>query len=428
MVNIEKRYCFWHLNSQAPQILKRIQADGGNVSIYPLENFYKLLERLGFDRNSSALWEVLKIAVTDDQSAIDTQVLFHVIAEAVAKVRDRNVSFWMTVITITGSSISWVDFRRKLSKWLSTNGMGIPQIKNVITFVQQNVDPQSSGLVKKESFLKFAEDLMGHDCLLSPESFLAVTLNATTPAVARAAPQQSFQQESLTRSPVIAPHAGDISSPADSSSGLNTIRLKLGVGSLQKLFASRQRIVFALFRISSINNSEQKTRNLRTPVESNQRKPGGSLALLLAVQLVILRRLHVSFFQIARSRSYWEDTKESGKQEAIEISDDEDESGPSWTVTIQAVAVANLFGILRTCLSRAVMPAYFSIKSGHCVDVYNPLRKVLWAQSNQGKKDSLTALGKQPRATLEPINENTSEMRNHNKHPGEAQLEFNLIL
>jgi hypothetical protein len=59
MVNIEKRYCFWHLNSQAPQILKRIQADGGNVSHYPLESFHRLLERLGFDRNSKALWEVL---------------------------------------------------------------------------------------------------------------------------------------------------------------------------------------------------------------------------------------------------------------------------------------------------------------------------------------------------------------------------------
>ena len=74
------------------------------------------------------------------------------------------------------------------------------------------------------------------------------------------------------------------------------------------------------------------------------------------------------------------------------------------------------------------MPAYFSIKSGHSVDVYNPLKKVLWAQSSQGKKDSLTAHGKPSRGTLEPINENIQCTLAKNEAPQGTGLEFDLSI
>jgi hypothetical protein len=51
------------------------------------------------------------------------------------------------------------------------------------------------------------------------------------------------------------------------------------------------------------------------------------------------------------------------------------------------------------------MPAFFSIKGGRSVDEYNPVKKVSWAQSKQGKQDSQTAL-QDNIAVLKPINEN----------------------
>ena len=375
------------------------------------------------------MWEVLRIALSDDGSSIDAQILFHVIAEAVAKVRDRNTSFWMTVMTITGSSIAWVDFRRKLSKWLSTNGMGISQIKNVISFVQQNVDPMSSGLVKKEVFLKFTDDLMGHDCLLSPESFLSVTLNTQTPLIVTASPI-SIEKEVLSKSPIIAPHGGDHVSPAESGSGLTTIRLKLAVESLQKLFASRQRMSFAVLRIVGIDARQMTTDQAKKvpPKVREELNSSAVAAIVLAVQLPRVRVLTASFFRIYSCHRQRSAPILPLMDEATDESQQESDSGPSWTVTIQAVAVANLFGILRTCLSRATMPAYFSLKAGHSVDVYNPLRKVLWAQSTQGKRDALVANGKVLRGALEPINENISIPTVGKELPQNGHLEFDLSI
>jgi hypothetical protein len=391
--------------------------------------FLRILESFEFDCASPALSEVLKIALSDDQSYIDVQILFHVIGEAVAKVRDRNVSFWITVMTITGSSISWVDFRRKLSKWLSTNGMNIGQIKNVITFVQQNVDPHSTGLVRKDTFLKFADDLMGHDCILSPGSFLSLAQEESSkaaPPITRPPVGESthiklpIPKVLAPRTPIpgtIVAHssqivASSLKQKAESPS-LLAIRQKLAVGGLHKLVSSRMRILFALFRIASV---EQTIPTRQEPKIATPRlhDKSAALAVGMAVQLVRKRLLLQAFDGVRYNVEDKEETvvqvpEQEQETTVVQAGADallDNDCGPSWTVTIQAVAVSNLFGIIRTALCRASMPAYFSIKSGHSVDVFNPLKKVLWAQSSQGKRDSMAALGKQPRGVLAPINEN----------------------
>ena len=339
-------------------------------------------------------------------------------------------------MTVTGSSMAWVDFRRKLSKWLSTNGMNIAQVKNVITFVQRNVDPQSTGSVRKETFLKFADDLMGVDCLLSPGSFLS--LAAEEPV----RPPQPFTRSPTpenvpirlpppknlaVRTPVpgtIVPRSPHVvaSKPGSQSesSNLLAIRRKLAVGSLQKLVVSRMRILFALFRISPAEKPRpvvEQRPAARVPDRS------AAVAILMAVQLVRRRLLTQAYVAL---RYVSTEPEPENEQETTVVQSVPDESGPSWTVTIQAVAVSNLFGILRTSLCRAAMPAFFSIKSGHSVDVYNPLKKVLWAQSSQGKRDALAAAGKQPRGALAPINENMPSSSQVKENVPVKGIEFDL--
>jgi hypothetical protein len=461
MVNIEKRFCFWRLHSFADRIFEIVETRGYGTPSIHIDEFLEILDYFGFDNQSPALSDVLKVAQSDDSSHIDVQILFHVIGEAVNKIRDRNISFWITVMTITGASISWVDFRRKLSKWLSTNGMGIAQIKNVISFVQQNVDPLCSGSVKKDTFLRFVDDLMGYDCLLCPGSFSQ--LQDERPKGSAWSPQPS----SITRNSAVkynpdtkksgvimtvspletarpSPPAAfpsisvEKSSQSRSSTGLSVIRLRLAVGCMQKLTSNRLRVFFALFRIASISQisnvgAPQGIEGKRRVQRDSNRE--GTISMFLSMQLVRRRLLlqALRLMSAVSSRRLTSDVSTCQTQEPtmVQIGADallDDSPGPSWTVTIQAVAVANLIGILRTCLTRAIMPAYFSLKSGHSVDIYNPLRKILFAQSKQGQKDSLMAVPKTGRVALQPISENAVETNLFKENIPEKALEFDLSI
>ena len=435
MINIEKRHCFWRLNLLADRFQQRIEATGHDPSNFPISKFLSISEAFGIDSKSSALHDVLKLAAGMDQEVLDTHVLFHVIREAVAKIRERNLSFWLTVMTVTAASISWVDFRRKLSKWLSTNGLTIAQSKNIIAFVQHNVDPNSTGLVRKEVFLKFADDLMGYDCLLSPDSIIKLgqSPDVREPAVSRGVVDSSersrtyhiectppetirttAQKEYVKfNESVFEPRHNPLTpnEVSEQSMAMVNIRRKLALSSLEKLFEARLRVFFVIFRISSAPSSQRPRQRAPVALEEPDRSSLRSFAFLvkllhqrtLAHALSRLLSFSLSSERQASLQPY--PSAEAGVGEGG-VSDE----GPSWTVTIQAVAIANLFGILRTCLVRAQMPGFFSLKSGHSIDVYHPIRKILWAQSSQGKKDALVAVGKS-RGVLQPIQENVTTNR-----------------
>ena len=424
--------------------------------------------------------------MTDDSTEIDVSLLFHVIGEAVQKIRDRNVLFWNTVMTITGASISWIDFRRKLSKWLSTNGMGVGHVKNVINFVQQNVDRTSTGIVRKDGFLRFTDDLMGIDCLLSPEglvalanqpvlrAFPAVSVRPELPApvfysapvsappftnqasvqsskpvreIPSQQPQIAFQQSVAPINDRVASMepVTPIQMPSDPAQirsftgrgraedreSMYNIRVNLGVSSLSRALSSKMRTIFALYRIDSATRSIQPI-----PVEKRAsassvvmhdlpatKRDTNCLLMAAVIRLVYQRTLGSSFSTL---RSLSRETVIHVPDADLSLESIGDVSGPSWTVTIQAVAVSNLFGIMRTGVTRATMPAYFSMKSGHSVDVYNPLRKVLWAQSNQGKKDGLVAAAKIPKSILHPIRENGRMGVESKENVPINELEFDL--
>lgn len=393
---------------------------------FPKHEFLRLSQSMGFNAASSSLIEILALAPSEQDDHIDVQVLFHIIGEAVAKVRERNLSFWMTVMTVTGSSISWVDFRRKLSKWLSTNGMGIAQSKSIISFVQQNVDPNSTGLVRKDTFLRFADDLMGYDCLLAPETLVRLAHLTSLPSTSR---ESTTSERASTQVPSVA------DSPAPSTS-LTLIRRKLALNCLEKLFASRTRILFAVYRISPPRVS--KIANVREvvhyPVHTEPTPPHRSVnvdsARVVGISVQVPRvRILASAFAFIRSHAIRTivpaDFTDDVQQQEIE---DDSPAGPSWTVTIQAVAVSNLFGILRTCLVRVRMPAFFSIKCGHSVDDYHPLREISWAQSDQGKKDAQAAMGTIVRKALQPIKENCDSGYQGKENYIKQKVEYDLSI
>ena len=473
MVQIEKRQYIWRLNVLSSDICQRIEHFFGPNPIISIRDFLSIIGALGFDCSSLVLADILRLAMTDDSTEIDVSLLFHVIGEAVQKIRDRNVLFWNTVMTITGASISWIDFRRKLSRWLSTNGMGVGHVKNVINFVQQNVDRNSSGIVRKEAFLRFTDDLMGIDCLLSPEGLVAlatqptrVTLpigkpeqpvpifysaQVTAPPFQRQTPpepvQVAFQQSSAPvndriaamepLTPIQMPREAVTTSSAhpraDNRESMFNIRIKLGVSNLVKVLSARTKTLFALYRIDAVSRSRSppviepapsvKSAEIERRPTSAVRKTDCQL-MQFAIRLAYIRVLGASFSKL-RATEIPNKKLDAGVDESKGSADDES-SGPSWTVTIQAVAVSNLFGIMRTWLTRATMPAYFSLKSGHSVDVYNPLRKVLWSQSNQGKKDGLAAASKIPKSTLHPISENTRIGFEDKENAPISELEFDL--
>ena len=425
---IEKRSCIWSLHSIAEECLKCAQASINKSGLHRRSEIIQLLSNFGVDIRSDTIIEIIQFATVGEEE-VDVQSLFHVVAESVSRVNNRNLLFWNTVMTVSGASIAWIDFRRKFSRWLSANGMGIGYSKSVISFVQSNLDRTNSGVVRKDTFLKFAEDLMGIECLLSPEGLVSldnsipvryesvrkptpqrpVTVDrgrvgakpASTPPLPVILPEPSVRTLLMTEaSPQIvvervSEHVYSNRRLAEKqANALENIRIKLAIGAIQKVFFGRIRIVLAIFRIA--RNERVASTRAKNSVK-NPRAQAGLLGLYL--RLISQRVLLHVFYRL---QSFAE---RAGKHELSDPDVTDDTAGPSWTVTIQAVAVSNLFGILRSSLGRAIMPAFFSIKGGRSVDEYNPVKKVSWAQSKQGKQDSQTAL-QDNIAVLKPINEN----------------------
>ena len=425
MVQVEKRRLIWQLHASTQEILDYADSISESSQLIPADVLLDVLRTFEFDDRSPVLIDIVKLALSDDREMADIGLLFHVISEAVSKVLDRNVLFWNTVMAVSSSSIAWIDFRRKLSKWLSTNGMGVSHIKNVIAFVQQNVDKTSSGIVRKDTFLKFTEEIMGIDCLLSPEALVESTTQAAKPSIVRKPapirPQPMRMNEVVMPPAQIEPsvsvvepfHLATIqpalaltsvqqvvSTPIGTeaavppiqvrevSKELQSVRLRMGVGIFLRLAAARMRVFFhemipPAFKLVPVKLKSAEARNL------------------ISVVKVITQRVKFSAFASIRANSLLGIPVVRPEDEA-----GEDAGGPSWTVTIQAVAVANLFGILRTSLTRLTLPAFFSLKTGRCIDENYPPRRVLWSQSSQGKRDAQTAQPVISKGILLPIQEN----------------------
>lgn len=431
MNQLQRRSVLWQLNSLSSEVLQYVKSAHRHGGLAPTSEIVNLLSNLGVDPTSTTLKEIIEFSV-EEEGFVDINAFFNVVSESVLRVKNRNLLFWNTVMTVSGASIAWIDFRRKFSRWLSANGMGIGHSKTVLSFVQSNVDRTNSGVVRKDTFLKFAEDLMGIESLLNPEGLVAVDnannvkvesgfkkpipqriaiidkpRNVTKPASTPPLPlnnQESHMSIPLQvepMSPIIVEYVSDASSSSSrqhahrKSEAIEIIRMKLAISAIQKVLVSRIRFVFSLCRISKLD-TEIELKKSETKGSARMQARFLGLCLRLILQRIIskaLRRLSI-------------------RQELPGLPDDydrdvtEDAAGPSWTVTIQAVAVSNLFGILRTSLARALIPAFFSLRAGRPVDDYCPVRTVSWAQSKQGKKDSQAALQINGASILKPINEN----------------------
>lgn len=413
---VQKRSIIWRLHDISHNVLQCVHSSGVDNGLY-------LLGNLGIDTKTETFTEIVDFAQVDGDF-VDIGAFFNVVSESVLRVKNRNLLFWNTVMTVSGASIAWIDFRRKFSRWLSANGMSIGHSKTVLSFVQSNVDRTNSGVVRKETFLKFAEDLMGIECLLSPEGLVAVdsipALKSNQPRTAGSdrprqkpastpppppithEPVKSFLAFAEPLSPIVVERIDETSTSSHqitrkTSNAMQSIRFKLAIAAIHKAFVARTRTLFALYRIDSMGSRTDEVRLIRT-----ERVATDSRARFLGLCVKsLLEKLKLRSFMCLHTLRMSPEVYASIDEDVTE-----DAAGPSWTVTIQAVAVSNLFGILRTSLSRALMPAFFSIKGGRSVDEYCPTKKVSWAQSKQGKKDSQAALQNYSHGVLMPINEN----------------------
>ena len=418
MVQIEKRRLIWYLHSLSSDVLPQFKSRDGQIGRAPVAHLLHCLTTLGVDVTSPILSEIVSLTKDDDREHVDVSLLFHVLAEAVGKILDRNALFWNTVMSVSSTSVAWIDFRRKLSKWLSTNGMGLVHIKNVLSYVQQNVDKNSSGIVRKEAFLKFTEEIMGIDCLLSPDALMPEATPMVRPSNLRKPIPMREAQSVRQEAPVVERHdsLSPISLPetitppvkaarAAVTGALSVIRIRLAFDSLSKLFNSRTRIFFALNRIIGQTERTKSQPPAKQPYAVSRPTRETEAKFLASLVTHVSQRIVWAAFSNLRCSG--------SKEERGPAREEEQEghaSGPSWAVTIQAVAIANLFGIFRTSLVRCVMPSFFALKAGCRVDSSFPPRRVLWAQSKQGKKDSQAAMGIAPRGVLQPIQENVSPL------------------
>ena len=429
MVQLDKRRLIWSLFSTSNDILLCLNERNGKSSTIEICEFLDILNSLGYDSRSDSLGEIIRLALIDGNHCIDTSLLFHVISEAVRKVRDRNLMFWNTVITVSSSTIAWVDFRRKLSRWLSSNDINVSQTKSILLFAQEKLDRTNAGVVRKEDFMAFCEEIMGVDCLLSPDITLLSTMAPVRririiPRVAAADPIPLSTRTSVvpkvTAIPVV--DLNPISRPpvktsvidigptkdtAPSDKELQNIRIRLGVQTVLKLFHSRMRIVFLVDRLRRESSQiTRKERVLQSPVISTE----GVKLMISVVRHVQARRMLGAFMHLNNFAAPCSLVDEDlGPSMDSEIA-----PGPSWTVTIQAVAVMNLIGVCRAALMRLKLVGYFTIRTGHCLDDNYSLRMVSWSQSKQGKKDAKEANDR----ILQPIPENSENL--------DSQLEFDL--
>lgn len=418
MVQLDKRRLIWELNNASSDILQLLERVIGNSRSIQYSEFMSVLIHFGFE-DSPTLHEILGLALESNSRFIDIELLFQVIGQAVSRIMDRNALFWNTVMTVSSSSIAWVDFRRKLSKWLAANGKDVLAIKRIVSFVQDNVEKHSPGLVRKEAFLKFTQRIMGVDCLLDyvpvapsrvetiprlasvavrpmsvspdresiPEEKLPTP--KVTPRVAVGKVVASKQPPPVVTLKMVDPMGTKQPSPVATlkmvepigSGELVNIRVRLGAGILEKLVFSRIRWWFVVDTICS--------------EKILHRVADGRVQFLIASISHINKRLkHGAFSRIA--------AHEESHDVAADLTGD---PGPSWAITIQAVAVTNLFGIMRSALTRATLPALLNIRAGRRIDRNYP-PPTLFSQAKQGRKDAEVALLGISRGALQPINEN----------------------
>ena len=194
----------------------------------------------------------------------------------------------------------------------------------------------------------------------------------------------------------------------DEQSSLRDIRIRLGFQVIVRFFHSRMRRVFLMYSIGPGLNPVKKQ---AIPPE-NLRDHEGVQRLRSAVRWIITRVLMRAFVDLKTSIapcSLVDDIDGSP------IIDEDIASGPSWTVTIQAVAVVNLICVLRVALTRLKLFGYLTIRTGHCLDENYSLRMVSWSQSKQGRKDGQEA---NDRVILQTIQENAENL--------EGRFEFDL--
>lgn len=391
MVHIEKRKVIWSLNEVSEGVIDFIQKQTSGSTLVECKVFTQILGHFGFE-DSPVLQEILGLAIDHDDRIVDSNLLFQVISQAVARILDRNALFWNTVMTVSSSSIPWIDFRRKLSKWLSASGKDVLFIKKVVAFVQENVDRQSSGVVKKEAFLKFVEQLMGVDCLLYLEELIPLANKSRSvrgspisqsKEVLKPKSSPTNYQDPKTRFVEQVQANRPPSLVVKQEPELLDIRVRLGVGILAKLADARMRWWFVVDGI-------------RKPIKSHV-PDARTHYVVMCIKAIVKRIKMNAFSKIVKNSSVSQVVKDLASEE-----------GPSWSVTIQAVAVTNLFGIMRSALVRARLPGFLSMKAGRCVDDPYCPPPISYAQSNQGKKDSQVAMKGVSKGILQPIDENVN--------------------
>jgi len=430
MVQLDKRRFIWSLYLSSNEIVSLLNERKGGAPTIEMSEFLDLLGSIGYDGRSDSLIEILRLALIDGNQCVDASLLFHVIGEAVRKVRDRNVMFWNTVITVSSSTIAWVDFRRKLSRWLSSNELNVSQVKSILLYAQERLDRTNSGVVRKDDFMAFCEEIMGVDCLLSPDITLLSTMAPVRrvrliPKVIASDPSSAITRINAVPKatsipvvdlnpiprPLVKTSVVDIETPKVREPGLielHHIRVRLGSQALLKLFHSRMRLPFLVHRLGHESATSETRKNIN--IERSTRHHGGARLMGSIIRSMMTRevlRVLVTLQNLAAPCSLVDD-------DLAPIMDGEMPPGPSWTVTIQAVAVMNLIGVCRAALMRLKLVGYFTIRTGHCLDENYSLRMVAWSQSKQGKKDAKDANDR----ILQPIPENTENV--------DSQFEFDL--
>ncbi len=427
MVHIEKRKLIWDLYSIIDDFKSRQVSYNGAFGRITEDIFLSELAEYGFKPDSRVLHDIVALAVVENDQRVDLDLLFHVISQAVQKVLDRNLMFWNTIISVSAPSIAWIDFRRKLLKWLSNNGVGPAHAKNVLYFAEKALDKDGLGIVRKEDFLKFTEELMGIDCLLTEEiirdgfhgtkpvrrkSIPVLTsrsklvnrispLNPLNESGLRKTPDQYSESSTGIRAPIVplrtvadAVQDGEESSAsAPGNNESNLIRIRLGIGILERLTDGRMRYLFGVYR-SLVRNNDTKEISAVNHAQVSKRVV---VAMVLIVQAILFRLKANSFKMFLRNES------ESSKTPLLNEPEEEAGSGPSWTVTMQAMAVATLHGILRNAITRAVYPGLMSIRTGKTIDEIYAIKRVSYSQSKQGRMDAQAAMGM---PLLDPIKEN----------------------
>jgi hypothetical protein len=282
-------------------------------------------------------------------------------------------------------------------------------MKNIIGIVQQGVDRNGTGVVRKEEFLLFCEEIMGIDCLLSPD---IIFLNSMGPVRKTPGPPKSKQVRSSpppisTQLPIVPLNSirsnTTITSPSKNTievSAMAHFRVKSAVRILtQFTFAKTWRSIILATR-------SKLSVGIAPPVVQIPRLHHGDCIALLLTICKVRQRVILNSLRYLSMRPVTEVINAEVVSSNYESSEP---PGPSWTVTIQAVAITNLFGVIRGALARSKLVGYFTIRTGRTLDENYSMRMVSWSQSKQARKDAHAA-STDTREVLAPIHENSGDL------------------